>query len=219
MSRRKPFKLETNRRGVAELNLTDEVKEIVNNHADEIATVAQRSAKVVNGLSWERRDRYSPRGGYRSESDRRAVISVFSGKTGGTSSGVGIARHRVALIAFHPDGKGRKAGRTALRRALRLPTVDAFESVERDRARKKADRDRATKRRRELKAAERARAKRRKAAQRAKDKAVAQRKREALYAQYGGKKQYLAARRKSAAAKRRAEKAAAARAAWIRSRA
>ena len=218
LARGQGWRLEANERGLARLNLTSEVREIVNDHADQIADIAKRAAKDVNGLSWTRRDNYSPPRVSRTDESRLAVISTRTDRTWGKKSGVKVARYRAAVIAFHPDAKGRKAGRMAIRKALRLPTVEAFEARERDDARKKADRARAAKRRRALKAAERAREKRRKAAQRAKDRAVAQRKREALWAQYGGKKKYQAAMRKSAAEKRRAEKAAAARSAWIRSK-
>jgi len=218
LGRGQGWKLEANERGLARLNLTPEVREMVNDHADQIADIAKRAAKDVNGLRWTRRDNYSPPRVSRTDESRVAVISTRTDRTWGKKSGVKIARYRAAVIAFHPDAKGRKAGRMAIRKALRLPNAEAFEAREIEDARKRADRARAAARKRAMRSAERAREKRRKAAQRAKDRAVAQRKREALWAQYGGKKQYQAAMRKSAAEKRRAEKAAAARSAWIRSK-
>ena len=217
LARGKNYRLEANSHGIARLNLTPEVRDLVNDHADQIADVAKHAAKDVSGLSWTRRDNYSPPRVSRTDESRAAVISTRTDRTWGKKSGVKVARYRAAVIAFHPDAEGRKAGRMAIRKALRLPNVEAFEAKEREDARKKAERarkkmlearDRKRKAliRREEKANARLQSKARSAAKARARKAQLDAERESFYASRGGKKAYQAERRRNAAQLRKAEK-------------
>ena len=177
------------------------VADLVDDKARELAAVAARSAREVGGLPWRVRYNYSAPRTY-GAAGRQAVITHKSKEsTRGTSAKSGVARRRTSIVAFHPDAKGRQAGRMAIRKALRLGSAEAFESDERDKARKKADKQRAATRKRELKAADRARAKRLAASDKAAARAKAKARRSA-------DRQKLAAERKDRAAFLRAQKKA-----------
>lgn len=134
------FTFKANGRGIASLLLEPGVADLVDDKAKELANVAARAAKEVNGLSWQARYNYHPPRSY-SGSARQAVIAHMpKDRTRGTKAKSGVGRRRTGIVAFHPDAKGRKAGRMAIRKALRLPSLEALDADTKARAQKRADR-------------------------------------------------------------------------------